>query len=498
MTTEVIKKSTRFDERGKIKATGTPTSLSTHDLFLLASLFLMEASIATVLLALHIKGERPLEAFLSSRPGLMFLCAVGAFLVGGIAIVREVRAYTRSPSRTLHLTVAMNLITVLLILLAGELAVRANVRNFFQFEALGGNLVLAPKSWEATKHRYRQLIDQAQNYLSFIVHDSHKGWTVGSNRRGGDGLYWSSPEGIRIPHEGASVPRKTGQTDIALVGDSFTFGEEVRYDETYGHYLDEMLGPQFRVLNFVVPGYGLDQMYLRYKQDVREWKPKVVILGFMSQDLERTLWVYPFLGNHTWDYPFAKPRFIVRGEELVNLNTSPLPPHEIISRSSVSELPLLEYQKEYKESEWQQRVLHHSYLVRLLTTWFPSWSSGKAGVSEEDHLSVNASIVKAFAESVSQEGSIPMVVYFPRWEELQEPGTALSSWGMEVLKKGRVARSMLERAGIAYIDPTPCLLEADSPDVLYQPRRHHYSQAGNAAIAKCVRTALSEMLPQAS
>lgn len=301
-------------------------------------------------------------------------------------------------------------------------------------------------------------------------------------------------EGIRAPGNIKSFPRTIGKRDIAVVGDSFTFGEEVCYEDTYGYHLDTMLGPQFRVLNFGVPGYGLDQMLLRYQRDIREWKPEIVILGFISHDIERTLWVYPFLGDPAWNFPFSNPRFVLRDGQLVNLNERPLAPEAIFSKQSVSQLPLVEYQKEYRPSDWQTEFLHFSYLFRVVTTWLPKWSPSCREVAEADHVSVNAKILEKFLQLVRVEGSIPMVVYFPRWEELQTPDVPLSSWGKEVLKKGQVARRVLEEAGLAYIDPTPCLLELASSDLAYQPGRHHYSPAGNAAVAKCIKKGVDGIL----
>jgi len=49
------------------------------------------------------------------------------------------------------------------------------------------------------------------------------------------------------------------------VGDSFTFGQEVTYEESWGYLLEKALGSEFQVLNFGVAMYGVDQAYLRYE-----------------------------------------------------------------------------------------------------------------------------------------------------------------------------------------------------------------------------------------
>jgi lysophospholipase L1-like esterase len=69
----------------------------------------------------------------------------------------------------------------------------------------------------------------------------------------------------------AAVPAKRR---IAVVGDSFTFGLEVRYEDTWPYQLERALGPEFRVLNLGVDGYGVDQAFLRYRRDVLAWRPE--------------------------------------------------------------------------------------------------------------------------------------------------------------------------------------------------------------------------------
>jgi hypothetical protein len=79
------------------------------------------------------------------------------------------------------------------------------------------------------------------------------------------------------------------------VGDSFTFGLEVRYEDTWPRQLERLLGPEFQVLNFGVDGYGVDQAYLRYRRDGLAWRPEIVVLGVIDDDFRRTMCVYAFL-----------------------------------------------------------------------------------------------------------------------------------------------------------------------------------------------------------
>ena len=243
------------------------------------------------------------------------------------------------------------------------------------------------------------------------------------------------------------------------------------------------LESKFQVLNFGVGGYGIDQSYLRYKKDVREWKPDIVIFGFISHDLNRTMTVYPFLSFYGWG-PFSSPRFVLRNGHLTLLNVPPLSPEIILSHRTISELPFIEYDSGYKESEWEKGLYHLSYLVRLFVSWFPRWSEVSPDVSDEAFVAVNASILRSFVTSATQAGSIPIVVYFPHGE-VKEGARARSSQPIH--------EQVLRAAQINYTDLTPCLLELNAPE-RFVSDGEHYSPQANARVASCLSNIVNEVI----
>jgi hypothetical protein len=467
-----------FDNSYLTMAPSPPTKT---DLLLLASLFLLELSIVVMPMAMYMKGDRPFMVFLSSNPGVVFLVAIAVSLLAGAVIIDQYLASTRAPSRHFSSIVMMNLVTVILVMSTVEITLRATSGSSSEGETFLSKALL-PKNWEKLSLFYRELLDRARGDLSHHVYDDLMGWTIGPNRRSADGLYWSSSEGIRAPHAGITFAKLTGRTRIALVGDSYTFGEEVAYEDTWGYLLEKGLGSEFQVLNFGVGGYGVDQAYLRYEKDVRMWKPKIVIFGFISHDATRTMMVYPFLNLPQWNTPFSKPRFIMRDGQLKPLNVPPLPPEAIFSKGSISELPFLEYDLGYKQSDWQKRLYHLSYLTRLFVSTFPDSSAVNPDVSDEALRSVNAAILKTFIQSAAQSGAIPLVVFFPHRLELGRPSSSLP-----------LGKRVLHDADIAYTDVTPCLLELNPADRL-APSGEHYSPQGNAVVANCLRTVVNEAL----
>jgi len=74
---------------------------------------------------------------------------------------------------------------------------------------------------------------------------------------------------------------------ILVVGDSVTFGVGVSDDETLPYFLGRRIQEKYKniqVLNLGVPGYGIDQYYLRLKQHIVDLKPKIIIVLICSRN----------------------------------------------------------------------------------------------------------------------------------------------------------------------------------------------------------------------
>jgi hypothetical protein len=105
-----------------------------------------------------------------------------------------------------------------------------------------------------------------------------------------------------------------------ILGDSFTFGDEVSDNETYSYCLQEML-PHTEVINMGVHGYGHDQMLILLREEGVKYEPDIVILGFLALDMSRNLLKFR---------DFAKPRFALERGEL-KLAGTPVPrPEDIL------------------------------------------------------------------------------------------------------------------------------------------------------------------------
>jgi hypothetical protein len=131
----------------------------------------------------------------------------------------------------------------------------------------------------------------------------------------------TNARGLRGKRDYAYAPDPATQR-VVVLGDSFTFGEEVSDGQTYPYLLEKQLDGM-EVLNLGVHGYGHDQMLLYLQEEGLRYSPDVVALGFVVGDVFRNLLTFR---------DFAKPRFILESGTLV-LTNSPVPsPQEVLAR----------------------------------------------------------------------------------------------------------------------------------------------------------------------
>ena len=451
------------------------SSAPVPDVPLLISLYTLEVSALLVTLALHTRVFA--RSLLSLDLALFFIACLG--LVGGAAVI--VRRWRRQDRRRLVLTAVLNVLPVLLLLVVGELAVRMLSRPTARGPVFMGTNLL-PWQWSDVVAQNEAILRQAAANGSFLMPDERLGWVINPGRRTADGLYFSSVEGLRSPQAGVAFADRKARHRVALVGDSFTFGLEVSYEQSWGARLERALGGDVQVLNFGVDGYGVDQAYLRYTRDVRPWRPDVVIFGLITHDLFRSMAVYSFVSFPGWPFPFAKPRFVADGDRLALLNV-PLPsPRAILAARSIGDLPFVEYDRGYRAEDWVWHPLDQFYLYRLLASEYRGWSGRDPRGSDERVVALNREIVRAFIRDVRADGSIPVVVYFP--SRLDFPHSSPeAAWQS-------LAQTMLREADIPHTDLTACLAGLDPAD-RFGPG--HYAPGANAAVADCLRDELSNM-----
>jgi len=135
------------------------------------------------------------------------------------------------------------------------------------------NYVADQEQWEG---RWRTMRPDPQ--LGYIPRDGYRGDDHGYNIHMSFGA-----DGMRLHHQGK--PPATMAPPILVVGDSYAMGAEVDDDSSWPAYMQATLDR--RVLNAGVPGYGFDQIVLRAEALVGRYKPDVLVVGLIADDVER-------------------------------------------------------------------------------------------------------------------------------------------------------------------------------------------------------------------
>jgi hypothetical protein len=221
---------------------------------------------------------------------------------------------------------------------------------------------------------------------SFDIHHPRFGWAlrpgIHEMRAFSDGVLNSNSRGLRGRRE-YSYEKPAGVRRLLVLGDSFTFGQDVSDDETYCHQLEGLL-PGAEVLNFGVHGYGHDQMLLYLREEGVKYRPNLVVLGFLYDDMERNL-----VGFRD----FAKPRFEQRDGRLELRNVPVPPPEEVLRREP-----------------YRSKFLDFWTILRARWQW-------RSGAAEARMKSLTIAILDEIAAVSRAAGARVAFAYLPVWGE---------------------------------------------------------------------------------
>ncbi len=416
-----------------------------------------------------------------------FAAALATCVLAVTVLVSRCRRAGGVASKPVRLSLAMSFVSIAFMLLLCEAVVRTFAVSHPE-GALVGDVRLLPRDWQEVAVYRGALWQRHASDAGVFVFDSQLGWTVAPNGQGMGPAHetnFSSAEGLRAPVQGIRFGDRSARIRIALLGDSYVFGSDVGYEDTWGFQLEQRLGQDTQVLNFGVPGYGVDQAYLRYLKDVRAWHPDITILGVISHDLLRTTMVYYAVGFSGAVVPGAKPRFILRDGHPVLLNV-PLPRAEdVYAAHAIRDLPFIDYDRTYRPAEWQRHWYEFSYLLRFAISWSPQSGVSRSPPENEETASLNGAIVRSFVRDATDAGTIPIVAFFPSFMEFRATSGRLSGTlllGMRVL----------EQSGVEFVDLTSCVEQVDERERF--TTGSHYTPRANSAVGDCLREIVEERL----
>lgn len=228
----------------------------------------------------------------------------------------------------------------------------------------------------------RQHRESSDIAYDFDVYHPVRGWAlkpgVRDSRVFGKKILNTNSKGVRGKRE-YDYSKSDGVSRILVLGDSFTFGEDVSDDETYPYYLEQLIGSG-EVINMGVHGYAHDQMLLYLKKEGVRYRPDVVILGFLPYDMDRNL-----LGFR--DY--AKPKFVISGGRL-KMTGVPVPNPESVIRDEVFRLKIFD-----------------------LTGMLWEEISKRVGLYEKEKIKVSEALMDEIVSVTQKIPAIPVFVFLP-------------------------------------------------------------------------------------
>ena len=165
------------------------------------------------------------------------------------------------------------------------------------------------------KLRYLQLqwplADASPGLVQNTIHPT-RGWTPKPNfRHVGATLESTNSRGQRSILEFHPRPEKY---TVLVFGDSFTFGVDVA-DSAVWPTLLQGLDTRLNVANMGAPGYGTDQMLITLEETFSEYKPQLIILAPISDDLHRAMLSFR---------EYRKPKFVIGKDDTLILTNTPI------------------------------------------------------------------------------------------------------------------------------------------------------------------------------
>ncbi len=328
--------------------------------------------------------------------------------------------------------------------------------------------------------------------------DGELGWTV---RAGFDSeMEKINAQGLRSLHTYSSSAAD-GVLRVAAYGDSFVFGSEVDDEAVWSHRI-EVAHPDLEILNYGVPGFGLDQAFLRYERERGTLNADVVLIGMTPVTLHRLVNVCSsFFAQSDFS---VKPRFEVKSDGTLELIPNPIPtldaareylaaPEHITALGEHDDFyePLV-FENPFYELSGAARLgisVYHRIDRRFLDPDRPiaGWRGTTRYNVDGAPFKILTRLTERWVEEVRASGKQPLVVvftdYFALSRELQHGRTRYAAYV-----------EFLEARGYPHLDLADAFMAArgDAPIEPWFMPGFHYSPEGNAIAAEAIATRLEQ------
>ena len=236
-------------------------------------------------------------------------------------------------------------------------------------------------------------------------------------------------DGFRdIEHENSG-----NKPSIVFLGDSFTWGYEVEFDEMFVNLVRNKL-PNYEIFNLAHRGYGTDQELLTFTQWYEDQPLKVVILMFSENDVEENM------TNISYDKP--KPQYQIVDNNLV-LTGVPVPKIEEWTSSSSAEKESPPRNMFLQNLLFKSHFIHDiSFRIDLLQS--DSNSKNVQRKYKKKELVLTSRILEELKQEVESSGARLVIFFIPSKREVEQLGDT-QPYQTEII-------TLCQELGIEYYD----------------------------------------------
>ncbi len=330
-----------------------------------------------------------------------------------------------------------------------------------------------------------QSIDSIRAFLttsgSYLVWDAVTGWR---NRPGTQRSSWRVDErGARV----SSARHDARARQVLFLGDSVTNGgTAVSNNETISALVED---EHTASANFATMLYGVDQMYLAFRGQLRAAKPSVVVVGLTETGIEG-------LGNRfvplrrraEVNMPFLKPRFLLREGTLRLVALPPIAAYDdLLGRATV--LTDLATTDDYYQNFLEYRRCGFLPVSGMFwTAWRKAAGLLTAWRGVTPYSDLLAPLMGAIVEEARRRGSRTVFVLNATAVQTRPP-----RWRQAFPDRYGLLLRQLRSSGFVVLDARDALLVSGRPiGELYSADDIHYRVEGNRAIAAALRPLLRE------
>jgi hypothetical protein len=276
----------------------------------------------------------------------------------------------------------------------------------------------------------------------------------------GSGKYVrTNARGFRNDDE-TEVTMPNGKLRIICSGNSFTYGQGVANNRTWCHRISE-LNNRFETVNMGQPGYGVDQMFLRYVRDGIVLEHSIHIFAFVKPDLDRMA----FRSNFGYGKPVLK------------LD------HGVLVADNV---PVPRFRWWVSRSLERADLRSVDFAKRVLAKLFTQKSDGPTIIERVEPIAPK--VFQTVQRLSDEKNVIPVFVFLPTEVNILKD-EALHSWVV----------ATMDTLELPFIDLTPALrsVPASRAATFFIPERRrsggHYTEAGNEWVAEMLYSRLKDI-----